>query len=202
VRLGLGLAVRLTLLAHPALAQQVSIDLAAAGESLARPVGAASAPGHGALSIVPGLAVMVTCFPFIVTVLSILRQAIGLQQAPPNMLIVSLALFLTWFVMDPVLTEAWTKGVEPMTNGTDRRAGGRACRPPSRRSGLHGGAGRRPRPCRRCRTCGPTDRVTPARRAAFGAGAVSSCCRNPARLRDRLSDLPALPDHRPRGRRS
>ena len=62
------------------------------------------------LSIVPGLAIMVTCFPFIVTVLSILRQGIGLQQAPPNMLIVSLALFLTWYVMDPVLTEAWTNG--------------------------------------------------------------------------------------------
>jgi flagellar biosynthesis protein FliP len=69
------------------------------------------------LSIVPGLAVMVTCFPFIVTVLSILRQAIGLQQSPPNMLIVSLALFLTWFVMDPVLTEAWEKGIQPLTTG-------------------------------------------------------------------------------------
>ena len=69
------------------------------------------------LSIVPGLAVMITCFPFIVTVLSILRQAIGLQQAPPNMLIVSLAMFLTWFVMDPVFTEAWVKGLEPLSRG-------------------------------------------------------------------------------------
>ena len=50
---------------------------------------------------------MVTCFPFMVTVLSILRQAIGVQQAPPNMMIVSLALFLTYFVMEPVFTEAW-----------------------------------------------------------------------------------------------
>lgn len=46
------------------------------------------------LSLVPGLAIMLTCFPFLVTVLSILRMAIGLQQSPPNMLIVSLALFL------------------------------------------------------------------------------------------------------------
>lgn len=67
------------------------------------------------LSVVPGLAIMVTCFPFIVTVLSILRQGIGLQQAPPNMLIISLAMFLTWFVMDPVLTEAWTKGIGPFS---------------------------------------------------------------------------------------
>ncbi|MES2549090.1 MAG: flagellar biosynthetic protein FliP, partial [Pseudomonadota bacterium] len=70
------------------------------------------------LSIVPGLAVMVTCFPFIVTVLSILRQALGLQQAPPNMVIISLSLFLTWYVMDPVFTEAWVSGIEPLTNGT------------------------------------------------------------------------------------
>ena len=69
------------------------------------------------LSLVPGVAVMVTCFPFIVTVLSILRQAIGLQQAPPNMLIVSLALFLTYFVMDPVLTAAWEGGGRPLAAG-------------------------------------------------------------------------------------
>ncbi len=69
------------------------------------------------LSIAPGLAIMVTCFPFIVTVLSILRQAIGLQQAPPNMLIISLALFLTYFVMDPVFQEAWSQGLKPLTEG-------------------------------------------------------------------------------------
>ncbi|MGB3313195.1 MAG: flagellar type III secretion system pore protein FliP [Albidovulum sp.] len=69
------------------------------------------------LSLAPGLAVMVTCFPFIVTVLSILRQAIGLQQSPPNMLIVSLALFLTWFIMEPVFNEAWSVGVQPLIAG-------------------------------------------------------------------------------------
>jgi flagellar biosynthetic protein FliP len=67
------------------------------------------------LSIAPGLAIMVTCFPFIVTVLSILRQAIGLQASPPNMLIVSLALFLTYFVMEPVFTDAWVNGLQPLT---------------------------------------------------------------------------------------
>lgn len=69
------------------------------------------------LSIAPGLAVTVTCFPFVVTVLSILRQAIGLQQSPPNMLIVSLALFLSWFIMDPVFTEAWGAGIRPLLDG-------------------------------------------------------------------------------------
>lgn len=69
------------------------------------------------LSLAPGIAIMVTCFPFIVTVLSILRQSIGLQQSPPNMLIVSLAMFLTWFVMSPVLTEAWTVAGAPLRDG-------------------------------------------------------------------------------------
>ena len=67
---------------------------------------------------------MVTCFPFMVTVLSILRQAIGVQQAPPNMMIVSLALFLTWFVMEPVFTEAWNAGIQPMVAGTIAARGG------------------------------------------------------------------------------
>jgi len=61
---------------------------------------------------------MVTCFPFMVTVLSILRQAIGVQQAPPNMMIVSLAIFLTWFVMAPVFNQAWDEGVVPLMDGT------------------------------------------------------------------------------------
>lgn len=69
------------------------------------------------LSLAPGLAMMVTCFPFMLTVLAILRQAIGVQQAPPNMMIVSLALFLTWFVMEPVFQDSWMNGVEPMSSG-------------------------------------------------------------------------------------
>ena len=67
------------------------------------------------LSLAPGIAIMVTFFPFLVTVLSILRQAIGLQQSPPNMLIVSLALFLTYFIMEPVFAAAWEAGIGPLT---------------------------------------------------------------------------------------
>ncbi|WP_437342671.1 flagellar type III secretion system pore protein FliP [Ruegeria arenilitoris] len=70
------------------------------------------------LSLAPGLAIMVTCFPFLVTVLGILRQGIGLQQSPPNMLIVSLALFLTYFIMEPVFTQAWDTGIRPMVEET------------------------------------------------------------------------------------
>ncbi len=113
VALAASLAAGLILLAHPALAQEVTVDLGDGNSLATRSVQLLVL--ITLLSIVPGLAVMVTCFPFIVTVLSILRQGIGLQQAPPNMLIVNLAMFLTWYVMDPVLTEAWTKGVEPFT---------------------------------------------------------------------------------------
>ena len=69
------------------------------------------------LSLAPGIAMMVTCLPFMIIVFSILRQAIGLQQAPPAMLIMSLALFLTYFVMEPVFAEAWQVGVQPMLDG-------------------------------------------------------------------------------------
>ncbi len=69
------------------------------------------------LSLVPGLMVMVTCFPFLVTVLAILRQAVGLQQSPPGMLLTMLALFLTYFIMEPVFVAAWEAGVVPLEAG-------------------------------------------------------------------------------------
>lgn len=69
------------------------------------------------LSLAPGILIMITCFPFMITVLSILRQGIGLQQSPPNMMLVSLALFLTFFVMEPVFTVAWTNGIAPYGDG-------------------------------------------------------------------------------------
>ena len=109
------LALGLVMAAGPALAQGFSIDFGDSTSLATKSVEILLLVT--VLSIVPGLAVMVTCFPFIVTVLSILRQALGLQQSPPNMVIVSLALFLTWFVMDPVFTEAWLKGVTPLTDG-------------------------------------------------------------------------------------
>ncbi len=68
------------------------------------------------LSVAPGILIMVTCFPFLITVLSILRQAIGLQQSPPNMLLVSLALFMTLYIMEPVFTDSWQNGIQPYLN--------------------------------------------------------------------------------------
>ena len=69
------------------------------------------------LSLVPGIAMMVTCLPFMVIVFSILRQALGVQQAPPNMMIMALAMFLTFFIMEPVFMESWETGMSPYING-------------------------------------------------------------------------------------
>ena len=98
-----------------ALAQDLAIDLGGEGSLTLRTVQLIAL--LTVLSLAPGIAVTVTCFPFIVTVLSILRQAMGLQASPPNMLIVSLALFLTYFVMEPVATAAWEAGIGPLSRG-------------------------------------------------------------------------------------
>ena len=66
------------------------------------------------LSIAPGILVALTSFTRIVVVLSFLRNAIGVQQTPPNIVIISLALFLTAFVMAPTLERAYEEGVVPL----------------------------------------------------------------------------------------
>lgn len=110
-----GLLAILTVSAVSANAQDISISLGEDGSLSTRTIQLFAL--ITVLSLAPGLAIMVTCFPFLVTVLSILRQAIGLQQSPPNMLIVSLALFLTYFIMEPVFSEAWNSGLKPLTDG-------------------------------------------------------------------------------------
>jgi flagellar biosynthesis protein FliP len=67
------------------------------------------------LSIAPSILIMMTSFVRIVVVLSLLRTAMGLQQSPPNSVIVSLALFLTLFVMTPALKDAYNQGIVPLT---------------------------------------------------------------------------------------
>lgn len=99
----------------PVLAQDISLQFGEDGSLALR--GAQLVVLLTLLSLAPGILVMVTCFPFIVTVLAILRQALGLMQSPPNMLIVSLALFLTYFVMEPVFVAAWQNGIAPLNAG-------------------------------------------------------------------------------------
>jgi flagellar biosynthetic protein FliP len=68
------------------------------------------------LSLAPSILVMMTSFTRIVVVLSLLRTALGTATAPPNAVIVSLALFLTAFVMGPALQTAYETGVRPLIN--------------------------------------------------------------------------------------
>ncbi len=65
------------------------------------------------LSLAPSVLIMMTSFVRIVVVLSLLRTAIGVQQSPPNPVIISLALFLTAFVMAPTFSAAYAQGVKP-----------------------------------------------------------------------------------------
>lgn len=69
------------------------------------------------LALAPSILVMVTSFTRIVVVLSLLRTAIGLQTAPPNSVMVSLALFLTAFIMAPTLQASYDQGIAPLIAG-------------------------------------------------------------------------------------
>ena len=95
-------------------AQSVSIDLGAAGQGGATARIVQLAALVTVLSLAPSLLVMATAFTRIVIVLSLLRSALGTQGAPPNTVLIGLALFLTWFVMQPVFEQSWTAGIAPM----------------------------------------------------------------------------------------
>lgn len=66
------------------------------------------------IGMAPLALMTVTSFTRIMVVLSFLRSAIGLQQSPPNLVMVALSLFLTGFIMEPVFQKAYTNGVEPL----------------------------------------------------------------------------------------
>jgi flagellar biosynthetic protein FliP len=66
------------------------------------------------LSLAPSILMMVTSFTRIVVVLSFLRSALGLQQTPPNPILISLAMFLTLFIMTPTFEEIYQEGIEPL----------------------------------------------------------------------------------------
>lgn len=70
------------------------------------------------IAIIPTLLLMMTCFGRIIIVLSFLRSALGLQQTPPNQILVGLALAITFFVMSPVLTEINEVALQPYNAGT------------------------------------------------------------------------------------
>jgi flagellar biosynthesis protein FliP len=107
-----GLAVVLTP-AH-AFAQSINFDLGQGPTTTARLVQIVIL--ITVLSLAPSILVMVTSFTRIVVVLSFMRTAIGTQTTPPNIILISLALFLTMFIMQPTFDKAWDEGVRPMMN--------------------------------------------------------------------------------------
>jgi flagellar biosynthesis protein FliP len=104
----------LPLLPGVAHAQSVAVDLGAAGQAGATARIVQLMAFVTVLSLAPSLLVMATAFTRIVMVLSLLRTAMGSQGTPPNTVLIGLALFLTWFVMQPVFDQAWTSGIQPM----------------------------------------------------------------------------------------
>jgi len=105
----------LALVAGPAAAQEISVGFGDDASLTERAVQLVIL--LTILSLAPSILVMVTSFTRIVVVLSLLRSAIGLQTAPPNMVMVSLALFLSAFIMMPTLQEAYDAGVQPLVDG-------------------------------------------------------------------------------------
>ncbi|WP_419730308.1 flagellar type III secretion system pore protein FliP [Lichenicola sp.] len=111
------LGLSLVLLPVAAHAQAVSIDLGHSGEAGATGRLVQLTALITLLSLAPSLMVMVTAFTRIVIVLSLLRSALGAQGTPPNTVLIGLALFLTFFVMQPVLQQSWDGGIVPLMSG-------------------------------------------------------------------------------------
>jgi flagellar biosynthetic protein FliP len=102
-------------ISNPAFAQTVTLDLGGGEE-------AGSTTGRiiqlllltTVISLAPSILMMVTSFTRIVIVFSVLRHAMGTNTSPPNMVIVSLALFMTFFIMQPTFEKSWEQGIAPL----------------------------------------------------------------------------------------
>ncbi|MGA2044495.1 MAG: flagellar type III secretion system pore protein FliP [Roseiarcus sp.] len=83
------------------------------------------------LSVAPGLLIMVTSFTRFVVALSFLRSGLGLQSSPPNLVVISLSLFMTFYVMAPTFDRAWETGLKPMMDNsiTEQEAYGKVTEP-------------------------------------------------------------------------
>jgi flagellar biosynthesis protein FliP len=108
----LAIAVALVALPWPVWAQSVTLDLGGGDSSTGRIVQLLVL--MTVLSLAPAILITVTSFTRIIVVLSFLRSALGTQQTPPNIVLVSLALFLTGFVMAPSLEIAYRDGIAPL----------------------------------------------------------------------------------------
>jgi len=110
--IGVPIFVVAAILANSAAAQGISIDLDDSAGLTERAIQLIAL--ITVLSLAPSILVMVTSFTRIVVVLSLLRTALGTQQAPPNSVIIGLSLFLTLFVMAPVFEKAYSDGIQPL----------------------------------------------------------------------------------------
>ena len=125
------LAILAVLLSSPAFAQATGpVAAPGASEALGRALDDVAGDGKpltlslqilvlmGLLTILPSMLLMMTSFTRIIIVLSILRQALGLQQTPPNQVLIGLSLFLSMFVMAPTFTEINSRAVAPYAANT------------------------------------------------------------------------------------
>ena len=97
-----------------ALAQSVTLDLSGGGGGtmsgrIVQLLGLLTV-----LTLAPSILIMMTCFTRIIIVLSFLRTAMGIQQVPPNTVLTSLALFMTFFIMAPVFERCYSDGIKPL----------------------------------------------------------------------------------------
>lgn len=102
--------------AESALAQTIQLDLGQEGDGTVTGRVIQMVALLTVLSLAPSIMIMMTSFTRIIVALSFLRTAIGIQQTPPNTVMISLALFMTFFIMTPTLEAAYQNGVLPLIN--------------------------------------------------------------------------------------
>jgi len=112
MRIAIIIGVLASLAITPALAQELSLDLGEEFQLSGQIVQILML--MTVLSLAPAILVVVTSFTRIIIVFSLLRSAMGTQSTPPNVVLISLALFMTAFIMAPTLKEAYDQGVSPL----------------------------------------------------------------------------------------
>ncbi len=110
--IGIGLVAAIAVLGSPAFGQSLQVDLGDGASATGRIVQIIAL--LTVLSLAPFILIMVTSFTRIIVVLSSLRSAMGVQQTPPNAVLISLALFLTAFVMAPTMEQSYRDGIAPL----------------------------------------------------------------------------------------